>query len=323
MPYGDHWEPGTSTFNNLTLCPCTPQRNIDLDADPPTIEGVPIADPRSRRFSGHALDCSVAPSLLAEQNTGCEVSTYTGGDHCCLHPDFGHRGMFVVDTDRECAMAGARNCTRFLEDLPEVHVFMKAVVTYTDGTLDNTRPLLGFAVTPLQEYDAMECADPPWPCVHTFDYVLPLDFNGVAPDPRSHPWGWNFTHYDVLWTQPHIHSFALSAELQDALTNRTICMCSIENGCLRYGETNNAGDEAGFLTDINPCTFSAGPESAGRLVRSNPVRSIVRYNTTTRRITGAMAMWNFFAVGVPGTELPAAPTMHASASPGHGHAAPP
>ena len=71
---------------------------------------------------------------------------------------------------------------------------MKAVVTYTDGTLDNTRPLLGFAVTPLQEYDAMECADPP--CVHTFDYVLPLDFNGVVPTAASFSAG-RFIYIDL------------------------------------------------------------------------------------------------------------------------------
>ena len=68
-----------------------------------------------------------------------------------------HRGMFVVDTDVECARANAANCSRHLAALPTQTVHFKATVYYEDAA-DDTVPLLLFTIAGPSEYDAMECA---------------------------------------------------------------------------------------------------------------------------------------------------------------------
>ncbi|CAK0893641.1 unnamed protein product [Prorocentrum cordatum] len=83
----------------LLECPCTPQRKID-----------PVAGTIDGKVADSPIHCS--KEFNATGNPSYHLSTYTGGLRCCEH------GMFVVDTDKECA---SPNCADEFVD----EVYMK------------------------------------------------------------------------------------------------------------------------------------------------------------------------------------------------------
>ena len=88
--------------------------------------------------------------------------------------------------------------------------------------------------------------------------------------------------------KPHVHTGAISATLQDAVTNETLCTVSRENGGLASGTSDRLGDEAGYLVGIRICTWSA--ETAPRYAIGHPLRAITVYDASEQQY-GVMAQW--------------------------------
>ena len=119
-------------------------------------------------------------------------------------------------------------------------------------------------------------------CIHVAQTVQPLDGDHVHPNGTSQL-------IDLAFAAPHVHVSAISLELQDALTNKTICKVSrAPGGGVLYGTGKSAGDELNYLTGLRPCTWSA--VDAPRFMRSHPMRTIATYNATERQ-GGVMALW--------------------------------
>ena len=79
---------------------------------------------------------------------------------------------------------------------------------------------------------------------------------------------------------------ALGIDLVDDVTGEYICRAD-----LRFGSSDRAGDEAGYLVGIIPGVWGPSPLEAPKTYkRSHPIRTIVRYNNT-RAHTGVMGLW--------------------------------
>jgi len=83
-----------------------------------------------------------------------------------------------------------------------------------------------------------------------------------------------------------VHEGAISIELQDAVTNRTLCYASRADGGILYGSGRTAGNEAGYIVGFRECIF--GVHEAPQIAPGHPLR-ITSYYNATRYITGAMA----------------------------------
>ena len=91
---------------------------------------------------------------------------------------------------------------------------------------------------------------------------------------------------EIAYILPHVHEGGHSIELQDAVTNETLCYASRENGGIIYGNGTEPGDEAGYITGFRTCRWSGG--NAPRYQRRHPMR-VIAYYDAERYITGAMA----------------------------------
>ena len=112
--------------------------------------------------------------------------------------------------------------------------------------------------------------------------VQPLDGD------QDHPKGTSEL-VNLAFAAPHVHVSAISLELQDALTNETICKVSRAPGDgILYGAGRSAGDELNYLTGLRPCTWSA--VDAPLFQRSHPMRTIATYDARERQ-GGVMALW--------------------------------
>ena len=119
-------------------------------------------------------------------------------------------------------------------------------------------------------------------CIHVAQTVQPLDGDHEHPNGTS-------KLIKLAFAAPHVHVSAISLELQDALTNETICKVSRAPGDgVLYGAGKSAGDELHYLTGLRPCTWSA--VDAPLFKRSHPMRTIATYNATQRQ-GGVMALW--------------------------------
>jgi hypothetical protein len=250
----------------LLQCPCTPQRKIDSKAG--TIDGHVPNPPM-----GYCDD-----AFIAAANPSCDLATYAGGWRCC------EDGVFVVDTARECADP---RCSAH----PIDRVYLKATFHYEDAAPD-ARPLGPTACCDVTstwegdgniEYDVPQCAEgtPAAECVHVVSTVQPLGYYEKADaDGRA--------LIDLAFAAPHLHVTGISLELQDALTNATVCKVSRDDGGVRYGGTRMAGDERNYLTGLRPCSW--GGDAAVRFEARHPMRTIATYNATKTQ-TGVMALW--------------------------------
>ena len=94
---------------------------------------------------------------------------------------------------------------------------------------------------------------------------------------------------ELAWAQPHLHPGGIYAQLQDAVTNRTLCEASTENGGVVYGTGLEAGNERGYLVGIRGCRWNR--TSAPTFERGHPMRVTAAYDAS-EYITGAMAKIN-------------------------------
>eukprot|EP00937_MAST-01D_sp_MAST-1D-sp2_P006662 g6662.t1 len=269
------------TPSPLLQCPCTPQRRFDFAAG--TIDGEKPYPP-----FGH---CS--PQFLNGRyaNPSCNISTYQGGWRCCAH------GVFLIDTSA-CKRPG---CAEY----PEDEVFVRFTFAYEDAAPAH-RPLASTACCDVTsdfaiqgngniEYDVPACAagTPPAECTHTVVSVQPVEyFYSAALDG-------NLTQVDLAFAAPHVHVSALSLELQDAVTGKTLCKVTRDGGAspggVAYGTGLAAGNEANYLVGLRPCSW--GGAEAPRFMRSHPLRTIAVYNASNAQ-TGVMSLWLMSAAQV-------------------------
>ena len=94
------------------------------------------------------------------------------------------------------------------------------------------------------EYYIEECpqtAATPAPCTHTYTYIKPLCAAlerrvQMPPGMPGHIEPEEMPEFLAIASAlPHMHTFAISIDLQDAITNTTICSMSRDNGGLIYG----------------------------------------------------------------------------------------
>jgi hypothetical protein len=99
----------------------------------------------------------------------------------------------------------------------------------------------------------------------------------------SLPTSMNASEYaiDLVYAAGHVHTGAISLELVDGITGQLLC-----NAKLRYGASEQPGDEAGYLVGIEPCVWNPPL----RLKVGYPLRTVARYNNSEAH-TGVMSLW--------------------------------
>jgi hypothetical protein len=232
----------------LIECPCTPQRKIDAAAG--TVDG-------------HALHPAMTCGPNLAGNAACSLERYVAGLHCCHH-----RGDFVIDT-RTCEQPGCA-------ETPVDRAYFRMTVHYEDAT-PRTRHIGELPccdVTTNAELDVEECppGTPPSECTFTIEGVQPLDPQFTRENADD--------VWELAQAYPHLHEGGISVELQDAVTNRTVCAASRADGTVIYGTGAAAGDEEGYVVGFTVCRWSAGAE---RFTRSHPMRVIAVYDASRRR----------------------------------------
>lgn len=260
----------------LLQCPCTPQRDINV---------------QNWTINGEAPDPAFGCSEKMKQagNPSCGLETYTGGWRCC------HHGVMLVDTSKcrepDCA------------EWPRDEVYMRFTFTYEDAD-EETRLLYSQGCCDVSsdhmgdgniEYDVPQCAagTPPEECVYVFDTVQPMDY--YDPNKSMQVKNGSFVpeselEVDLVYAAAHLHVTGISLEMIDAVTNETLCKASRANGLIMYGEGKEVGNEAGYLTGITPCVWGGPGKVPPRRKRSHPIRTRAVYNATEKN-TGVMALW--------------------------------
>ena len=232
--------------------------------------------------------CSPAFTNGSFANPSCNIATYKGGWRCC------EDGVFLIDT-ATCKQPGCA-------ELPKDRVYVKFTFAYEDAT-PAARALSSTACCDVTsdyaiqgngniEYDVPACkpGTPPAECTHTVSSEQPVDYFY-----SDETWGdGQTTEVDLAFAAPHVHVSALSLELQDAVTNTTICKVSRGDG-VAYGGGRAAGDEENYLVGLQPCSFDGA--SAPRFRRDHRLRTIAVYNATTAQ-TGVMSLWLMSAAQV-------------------------
>lgn len=285
----------------LHMCPCTPQRDIDIAAG--TIDGI------SWRHECIGM-------LAAEANPACSLASFSGGEACCAVD-----GTFVIDTSVECAtLPYSLNCT----EQPAERFFFESTVYYEDATptthLLNTgpngerivkigKPLAGTqpgltvqkaTAASGSDYEVLPCAEgtPADECTHTLTWEEPvmmyyfpentlvLDESG---DSTTEAATLNGT-FRVIKAYPHVHTAILETTVRDARTNTTLCYMSRKNGRLVYGTSAQAKNERGYLIEQQSCDWSA--DDAPLLTTGTPLIMTMIYDAH-KHYTGVMAQWYF------------------------------
>lgn len=162
---------------------------------------------------------------------------------------------------------------------------MKTTVTYEDAKPE-TKEALALSccdlpshdlVTNTAEFDVEACAPgtPRAECTRRYESVMPM----VWPEDGH-------SHVQLLYALPHVHEGGISCELQDAVTNQTICSATVADGGIIMGTGTEPANERGYITGFRECTWGEG--DGPTFPYGHPMRIIAVYNAT-RRITGAMA----------------------------------
>jgi hypothetical protein len=273
-------DPSTHThgFSMLHECPCAYQ---DIDLANNTVNGL-ARD--GNDFVSCDADISSSTGTMKD-NPSCSLATIRGGIICCTV-----RGSFLTNVTA-CAQPGCA-------ELPLDRAYLKVTVDYEDATPQMRHVEgIGFGTIAhpgMGEFTLVPCAagTPTDDCIFRVEAVSPI----VTEEQfRSmYPWmEWDPNELiEVTQMVPHLHAGGLSLEVQDALTNQTVCRTSVANGGIIYGRNDARGDERGYIIGSRPCTWDG--ENALRFARSHPVRTIAIYNAA-KQVDGAMGM--FFTMG--------------------------
>lgn len=246
----------------LLQCPCTRERVFNYTNG--TIDGCHPSPP---------FECN--GWFNASRNPGCFMDKYTSGYRCCAD------GIFL-----EPSMKKYR---------PTLTVRAKMTFQYKAIPVQPepwkfpslNRVTLDVTATPVSsnvEYTVPECPKE-WPvqrCQHIASNVeKPL---GTWFPPT------NLTHMELVQAAGHVHTGAISLQLIDHKSGVLLC-----DAKLRYGASEVAGDEAGYLVGIEPCVF----DPPIPIYPTTELRTVASYNST-KRIDGVMSLW-FLQMSTPKT----------------------
>jgi len=233
-------------------CPCTSRRHINLTNN--TIDGCPPAP---------AFQCNDQFQLA--KNPACHLSTYSGGYRCC------ENGVVLEETPSTD---------------PPATVYAKFSFNYTYAT-PKSRNLLALGCCDVTantdqgfaniEYTVPQCAHgtPVETCVHVATNVQMLDAKIANQTPDA--------MIDLVYAAGHVHTGAIRLELIDEETNQLLCEAD-----LKYGSSEKAGDEKGYLVGIFPCVW---PNAAPVRMRADHLlRTVAYYNSSVQR-NGVMSLW--------------------------------
>jgi hypothetical protein len=274
-------------FSPLIECPCPPQRKFDYAKG--TIDGCQPDIPFS---------CNDA--LIAQNNTGCSLETYTGGYRCCKHrwfvsdttstdvrtlpiDTFVLRFRFWYEDDLESAknsaVAGTGKRTRQLQGI---------VCCDVTSDLELTRHQVEYDVPVKANTNPQEKE-----CQHIATNVQMLDWaKGDPGDPTE--------TIELVYASGHMHAGGLRLEMVDDDTGELLCEVHAASGVagggdgsggLRYGNSSAAGDEAGFLVASRPCVWGPPPLLPPPILqRNHKIRTVAYYNCSVEH-HGVMALW--------------------------------
>jgi len=251
-------------------CPCTPERKFDYHNG--TIDGcVP-----SPKFSCNEW-------FENSRNPGCKLETYTAGYRCCedgvflngrSHDPQGLNGL--PTSARTTAYAKMEFYFRRSPTVLDAG-HSPALVQFTlDVTADNTAVEKSKRSVGNIEYTVPKCpaGTPPQQCIHEVSTVVKL-FD-VTKD---------MYEVDVVHIVGHVHSGAIRHQFINATSGQMIC-----DAALTYGQSDQPGDERGYLVGIEPCVF----DPPLKLDAASEVRMVTAYNNT-EEIGGVMALWFLMA----------------------------
>uniref|UniRef100_A0A0G4FW18 Uncharacterized protein n=1 Tax=Chromera velia CCMP2878 TaxID=1169474 RepID=A0A0G4FW18_9ALVE len=293
-------------YSPLLECPCTPQRDFDLEHQ--KIDG---KDPRP------PFTCS--KSMLEKGNTACRLETYEGGFRCCEH------GVFLVDTDKTDVYSSpaARFFFKFTFETErikksdekkaaeaaeetaegETHRLRGALVRAAEGEEEDTIPLRPVACCDVTgdlesfgniEYDVPQCPEgtPNERCLHVLSTVQYVDtwksfgpYN-VTADPDD--------LVDLVYASAHIHAGGVRLDLIDEQTGQLLCSTEPQ-----YGEGVDAGDEKNYVVGIKPCIWGPPPlPPPPRFRKGDKLRTVATYDASKKR-HGVMSLWLMSGADVP------------------------
>lgn len=127
------------------------------------------------------------------------------------------------------------------------------------------------------EYTVPQCAPgtPIEKCVHVATNVQMLAPNISRERPDA--------EIDLVYAAGHVHTGAIRLELIDEETNQLLCEAD-----LKYGSSEKAGDEKGYLVGSFPCVWpNATPP---RMRADHRLRTVAYYNSSVQR-NGVMSLW--------------------------------
>jgi len=115
--------------------------------------------------------------------------------------------------------------------------------------------------------------------IHTQEAIQPLMADGDADDVES---------VSLVHVAAHLHTGGISLELLIHETDESLCVASIDNGQILYGNgtKDSVGNELGFLVGSIPCVFDQGR----RLKPSTLMRTVAKYNASQEH-RGVMSLW--------------------------------
>jgi hypothetical protein len=261
------------SLSPLTQCPCAPERVIDV------VNGTVDGEPPDPEF----YEC--LPELAAQGNPSCTLSTLreAGGSRCCRN------GMSLLDPSAECT-------TPLCTEYPRERFFMKVVVEYEDESA-STRNAVLVGHTPAcgsnTEYYVPQCepSTKASECVMEVSSVSPFFVRSNVTSFYDGRDNVAFETMAMAAAVPHLHSTAISLELQDAETNVTLCMASKANGGVRYGTGGEVGNERSYLVGMSWCKFDN--DTAPLIRNGQPLRTIAVYNAskTSRAVMAGWALY--------------------------------
>ena len=248
-------------YSKLLECPCTPQRRFDESTG--HIDGKPPVPP----FSCNS-------KFEDEGNPSCSFDAYEGGFRCCEH------GVFLLDTSvhdvskEETTEFFFKFDFEFLELEPETRQVRPPACC--DVTSNRT---VGGNI----EFDVPACSEgvDPEDCVYEMSSSQTIDMmpnyhhktEHLDVDPRE--------VVELVYAVGHLHVGGLSLDLYDDDSGELLC-----HSVPKYGATEAAGDEEGYVVGMSSCTF----DPPIKMTRDTVVRTVSRYNNTVGH-HGVMALW--------------------------------
>jgi len=238
-----------------------------------------IGSPGEINGQGFGYNCAPFPSgVLAEQNNpSCNVTTYTGGLHCCSH------GSILLDAD---------------QTIPDgIDTFYIKMRFYFEEFNNHKQMFRLYHQTEANhgEYDIVKCPEgtPSEECIDEITSRWTVGDMMQDCSQRTQPWCADQKKVTskgiyLMYAGGHCHApSCISLELYNAETGHLIC-----RNAAAYGENEEAQNEEAYVVAIPPCVwgFEKGLQKPPILHLGTTLYSIKRTNSTNSH-HGDMASW--------------------------------